>query len=66
VCATDARKGTIAPVVRESGGDRSSVTGGTRVISDWLNIEVKALPSDSFLDRMIAMIEGVKRQKTPN
>jgi len=58
--------GESAPVVRESGGDRSSVTGGTRVISDWLIIEVKALPGDSFLDRMIAMVEGAKRQKTPN
>ena len=58
--------GESAPVVRESGGDRSSVTGGTRVISDWLIIEVKTLPGDSFLDRMIAMVEGAKRQKTPN
>jgi K+-transporting ATPase ATPase B chain len=58
--------GESAPVVRESGGDRSSVTGGTRVVSDWLIIEVKALPGQSFLDRMIAMVEGAKRQKTPN
>jgi len=58
--------GESAPVVRESGGDRSSVTGGTRVISDWLVIEVKTLPGQSFLDRMIAMVEGAKRQKTPN
>jgi len=58
--------GESAPVVRESGGDRSSVTGGTRVISDWLIVEVKTLPGHSFLDRMIAMIEGAKRQKTPN
>ena len=58
--------GESAPVVRESGGDRSSVTGGTRVISDWLIIEVKALPGQTFLDRMIAMVEGAKRQKTPN
>ncbi len=58
--------GESAPVVRESGGDRSSVTGGTRVISDWLVIQVKALPGQSFLDRMIAMVEGAKRQKTPN
>lgn len=58
--------GESAPVVRESGGDRSSVTGGTRVISDWLIIHAKALPGQSFLDRMIAMVEGAKRQKTPN
>ncbi len=58
--------GESAPVVRESGGDRSAVTGGTRVISDWLIIEVSTLPGDSFLDRMIAMVEGAKRQKTPN
>lgn len=58
--------GESAPVVRESGGDRSSVTGGTRVISDWLIIQVKTLPGNSFLDRMIAMVEGAKRQKTPN
>jgi potassium-transporting ATPase ATP-binding subunit len=58
--------GESAPVVRESGGDRSSVTGGTRVISDWLIIRVTSLPGQSFLDRMIAMVEGAKRQKTPN
>lgn len=58
--------GESAPVVRESGGDRSSVTGGTRVISDWLIIQIKTLPGHSFLDRMIAMVEGAKRQKTPN
>ena len=58
--------GESAPVVRESGGDRSSVTGGTRVISDWLIIQVKSLPGQSFLDRMIAMVEGANRQKTPN
>jgi K+-transporting ATPase ATPase B chain len=58
--------GESAPVVRESGGDRSSVTGGTRVISDWLVIQVKTLPGQSFLDRMIAMVEGAQRQKTPN
>jgi K+-transporting ATPase ATPase B chain len=58
--------GESAPVVRESGGDRSSVTGGTKVISDWLVIEVRILPGQSFLDRMIAMVEGAKRQKTPN
>jgi K+-transporting ATPase ATPase B chain len=58
--------GESAPVVRESGGDRSAVTGGTRVISDWLVIRVTALPGQSFLDRMISMVEGAKRQKTPN
>ena len=58
--------GESAPVVRESGGDRSAVTGGTRVISDWLIIQVSTLPGGSFLDRMIAMVEGAKRQKTPN
>ncbi len=58
--------GESAPVVRESGGDRSSVTGGTRVISDWLVVRVNALPGESFLDRMIAMVEGARRQKTPN
>ena len=58
--------GESAPVVRESGGDRSSVTGGTRVLSDWLVVEVRTLPGQSFLDRMIAMVEGAQRQKTPN
>lgn len=58
--------GESAPVVRESGGDRSSVTGGTRVISDWLIIRVNMLHGESFLDRMIAMVEGAQRQKTPN
>ncbi len=58
--------GESAPVLRESGGDRSSVTGGTRVISDWLVIRVSTLPGHTFLDRMIAMVEGAKRQKTPN
>lgn len=58
--------GESAPVVRESGGDRSAVTGGTRVLSDWLIIQVKALPGQSFPDRMISMVEGAKRQKTPN
>lgn len=58
--------GESAPVVRESGGDRSSVTGGTRVISDWLIIRVQTLSGQSFLDRMIAMVEGSSRQKTPN
>jgi len=58
--------GESAPVIRESGGDRSSVTGGTRILSDWLIVRVTAKPGESFLDRMIAMIEGAKRRKTPN
>jgi potassium-transporting ATPase ATP-binding subunit len=58
--------GESAPVIRESGGDRSAVTGGTKVLSDWLIIRVTADSGESFLDRMIAMVEGAKRQKTPN
>ena len=58
--------GESAPVVRESGGDFSSVTGGTRVLSDWLVVRITVNPGESFLDRMIAMVEGAKRQKTPN
>jgi len=58
--------GESAPVIRESGGDRSAVTGGTKVVSDWLIIRVTASPGESFLDRMIAMVEGATRQKTPN
>jgi potassium-transporting ATPase ATP-binding subunit len=58
--------GESAPVIRESGGDRSSVTGGTRVLSDWLVVRIGADPGETFLDRMIAMVEGAKRQKTPN
>jgi K+-transporting ATPase ATPase B chain len=58
--------GESAPVIRESGGDRSSVTGGTRVLSDWLVVEVTANPGETFLDRMISLVEGAKRQKTPN
>ncbi|MDB5337177.1 MAG: K+-transporting ATPase, subunit [Planctomycetaceae bacterium] len=58
--------GESAPVVRESGGDRSAVTGGTKVVSDWLIIRVTVKPGESFLDRMIAMVEGAQRQKTPN
>ncbi len=58
--------GESAPVVRESGGDRSAVTGGTRVLSDWLIVRITANPGEGFLDRMIAMVEGAKRQKTPN
>jgi K+-transporting ATPase ATPase B chain len=58
--------GESAPVIRESGGDRSAVTGGTRVISDWIKVRVTADPGHSFLDRMIALVEGASRQKTPN
>lgn len=55
-----------APVIRESGGDRSAVTGGTKVISDWLIISITANPGETFLDHMISLVEGSKRQKTPN
>ncbi|PYE82286.1 potassium-transporting ATPase subunit KdpB [Pseudoroseicyclus aestuarii] len=58
--------GESAPVIREAGGDRSSVTGGTTVVSDWLVIRVTADPGQSFIDRMIALVEGAERQKTPN
>jgi K+-transporting ATPase ATPase B chain len=58
--------GESAPVIRESGGDFSSVTGGTRVLSDWLVVRISVNPGETFLDRMIAMVEGAKRQKTPN
>ncbi|HQU35571.1 MAG TPA: potassium-transporting ATPase subunit B, partial [Anaerolineales bacterium] len=58
--------GESAPVVREAGGDRSAVTGGTRLLSDWLIVKVSADPGHGFLDRMISMVEGAKRQKTPN
>jgi K+-transporting ATPase ATPase B chain len=58
--------GESAPVIRESGGDFSSVTGGTRVLSDWIFVQIAANPGESFLDRMISMVEGAKRQKTPN
>jgi K+-transporting ATPase ATPase B chain len=58
--------GESAPVVRESGGDRSSVTGGTKVLSDWIVVRITANPGESFLDRMIAMVEGASRRKTPN
>ena len=58
--------GESAPVIREAGGDFSSVTGGTRVLSDWLVVEVTVNPGESFLDRMISMVESAKRQKTPN
>ena len=58
--------GESAPVIRESGGDRSAVTGGTRILSDWLVIQVVADPGETFLDRMIGMVEGAARKKTPN
>lgn len=58
--------GESAPVIRESGGDRSGVTGNTRVVSDWLLVRITANPGESTLDRMIALVEGAKRQKTPN
>ena len=58
--------GESAPVIRESGGDRSAVTGGTRVVSDRIVVRITADPGQSFLDRMIALVEGAKRQKTPN
>ena len=58
--------GESAPVIREAGGDRSAVTGGTQVISDWLKVRITTKPGETFVDRMIALIEGAKRQKTPN
>src|SRR5215813_6569100 len=58
--------GESAPVIRESGGDRSAVTGGTRVISDWIKVSITSNPGETFLDRMIALVEGAERQKTPN
>jgi K+-transporting ATPase ATPase B chain len=58
--------GESAPVIRESGGDRSAVTGGTRLLSDWLVVRVTANPGEGFLERMISLVEGAKRQKTPN
>src|SRR5262249_18100199 len=58
--------GESAPVIRESGGDRNAVTGGTRVLSDWLVVRVTTDPGETFLDRMISMVEGARRQKTPN
>ncbi|WP_409273176.1 potassium-transporting ATPase subunit KdpB [Pseudomonas sp. KCJK9111] len=58
--------GESAPVIRESGGDRSAVTGNTRLVSDWLLIRIASNPGDSTLDRMIALVEGARRQKTPN
>ncbi len=58
--------GESAPVIRESGGDRSAVTGGTTVISDWIKVRITANPGETFLDRMIALVEGAERQRTPN
>ncbi|MCF3641859.1 HAD-IC family P-type ATPase, partial [Rhizobium sp. TRM95111] len=58
--------GESAPVIRESGGDRSAVTGGTQVLSDWIKVRITVAPGSSFVDRMIALIEGAQRQKTPN
>ncbi len=58
--------GESAPVIRESGGDRSAVTGGTRVLSDQIKIRITSNPGETFLDRMIALVEGAERQKTPN
>ena len=58
--------GESAPVIRESGGDRSAVTGGTQVLSDWIRVRITAAAGSTFLDRMIALVEGAERQKTPN
>ena len=58
--------GESAPVIRESGGDRSAVTGGTKVLSDWITVKITSNPGETFLDRMIALVEGAERQKTPN
>jgi K+-transporting ATPase ATPase B chain len=58
--------GESAPVIRESGGDRSAVTGGTKVLSDWIKVKITANPGETFLDRMISLVEGAKRRKTPN
>ena len=58
--------GESAPVIREAGGDRSAVTGGTRVLSDWIKVRITSNPGETFIDRMIALVEGASRQKTPN
>ncbi len=58
--------GESAPVIRESGGDRSAVTGGTTVLSDWLRVQITVQPGETFMDRMISLVEGAQRQKTPN
>src|SRR5258708_27854623 len=59
-------RGGSGAVIRESGGDRSAGTGGTRVLSDWIKVRVTSDPGHTFLDRMIALVEGAERQKTPN
>ena len=58
--------GESAPVIRKLGGDRSAVTGGTQVLSDWIRVRITAAPGSTFLDRMIRLVEGAERQKTPN
>jgi K+-transporting ATPase ATPase B chain len=58
--------GESAPVIRESGGNRSAVTGGTRVLSDRIVVKITSKPGETFIDRMIALVEGAQRQKTPN
>src|SRR5260370_36805703 len=58
--------GESAPVIRESGGGRSAVTGGTKVLSDYIKVQITSNPGETFLDRMIALVEGAQRQKTPN
>src|SRR5262245_9067990 len=58
--------GESAPVIRESGGDRSAVTGGTQVLSDWIRVRITAAPGSTFMDRMIKLVEGAERQRTPN
>src|SRR5436305_12618371 len=58
--------GESAPVIREAGGDRSAGTGGTKVLSDWIKVKITSNPGETFLDRMIALVEGAERQKTPN
>ncbi len=58
--------GESAPVIKESGGDFSSVTGGTTVVSDWVKVEISSDPGESFLDKMISLVEGASRKKTPN
>ena len=58
--------GESAPVIREAGGDRSAVTGGTTVLSDWIRVKMTAAPGSTFIDRIIALVEGAQRQKTPN
>lgn len=61
-----ASTGESAPVIREAGGDRSAVTGGTTVLSDWIVVQITNEAGESFLDKMIAMVEGASRKKTPN